>query len=805
MKKTTATLTTTLGLVLGSLHAQTVPPFINYQGKVTDSAGVGLGTGTPVNRKVIFRVFDAPTAGNRLWSEQHTVTISNGEFSVLLGNGIDAVFNGATETPLKSTTPFDAVFTSTGVLRYVEIVVDNGDNTLNTSDAAIAPRQQITSTAYSFRARAADTITSGTDLQLNGSANYGLGYYGSTRLFNGTPVDGPVLFGQAGGALGAVNGGTKNIALRWNAAGAVGIGSADLSGAATTTKLVVQGDDSNAVPLQLNIRGNTDTNKRLLLGYNTTSNYGSIQPYSAASIATNLLLNPGGGNVGIGMTAAPGSKLTVNGNVEFMGRVSAYGQNGYSFGGVGDADGGLFSPADGTVVIRTDNSEKFRVSPSGSVGIGTTTPAFPLSFPTVEGDKISLYGDTGDHYGIGIANSRMIIHSSNASSDVSFGYGRYNAMTETMRITGAGNLIVQGDNSAITVGTNTGTHGALYLGNASHGVKRNYSQGNDVGLYTAEADLYLSAQGGGVTSAFVLKNSGKVGIGTSSPVVKLDVIGKTNITMYDSNEYGQGIELYTKGGVGNIGIGGTYAAPVSIRADGWIATGNGLVVYSDKRIKRDAQASITTEDLDDIQKLKVTNYRMIDPADGGTAWRKGFIAQELEKVIPGAVSQSKEFVPNLFASATAVQFDSVAKTLALTLTKDHELKAGDRVRLHIDGQRQDLEVLKAASASTFVVKNCEKAPEKVFVFGKEVSDFRTVDYDRVFTTAVGALQELKREKDTEVASLRDENSQLRARVAELEANDSALGSKISAIEAMLSSSGNSTARTVSVSTANLAK
>jgi hypothetical protein len=41
MKKTTATLTTTLGLVLGSLHAQTVPPFINYQGKVTDSAGVG--------------------------------------------------------------------------------------------------------------------------------------------------------------------------------------------------------------------------------------------------------------------------------------------------------------------------------------------------------------------------------------------------------------------------------------------------------------------------------------------------------------------------------------------------------------------------------------------------------------------------------------------------------------------------------------------------------------------------------------------------------------------------------------------
>lgn len=318
--KATATLTASLGLALGSLHAQTVPPFINYQGKVTDSAGIGLGTGTPVNRKVIFRIFDAATGGERLWSEQHTVTIANGEFSVLLGNGINANYAGADETPLKTATPLDTVFTSSGILRYVEIVVDNGDNTLNAGDAPIAPRQQITSTAYSFRARSADTIASGSDLQLNGSANYGLGYYGTTRLFNGAAVDGPVLFGQAGGALGSVNGGTKNIALRWNAAGNVGIGSADLAGAAATTKLVLQGDDSNTVPLQLNIRGNSDTNKRLLLGYNTTSNYGSLQAYSAASTATNLLLNPSGGNVGIGV-AIPTQKLDVNGNAQVSGNV----------------------------------------------------------------------------------------------------------------------------------------------------------------------------------------------------------------------------------------------------------------------------------------------------------------------------------------------------------------------------------------------------------------------------------------------------------------------------------------------------
>ncbi len=798
MKKSTATLTTTLGLLLGSLHAQTVPPFINYQGRVTDSSGVGLGTGTPVNRKVIFRVFDAATGGTRLWSEQHTVTISNGEFSVLLGNGIDAFYSGSTETPTKTSTPLDTVFTSPGILRFVEVVVDNADGVFTAADTPITPRQQITSTAYSFRARSADTITSGTDLQINGSADYGLGYYGAGRLFNGTPVNGPVLFGQAGGALGSVNGADKSIALRWNAAGAIGIGSGELAGAAPTTKLLVQGDDPNTVPQQINIRGNTSTNKRLLMGYNTTLDYGSIQSHSGVSAASNLLLNPLGGNVGIGMTAVPANKLTVNGNSEFKGRVSANGSSGYSFDTVGDTDGGLFSPADGTIVIRTDGTEKVRVSPAGNVGIGTASPVFPLSFSNSIGDKISLWGASGAHYGFGIANSLLQIHSDTASSDIAFGYGSSTSMTETMRISGNGTLFVKGADPSVYIGTSGGTHGAVYLGNANHGVKRFYSNGNDVGLYTTAADLYLSANGSGQRSHFVLKNNGNVGIGNPNPAVKLDVAGATYLTMSDDNNFGSGIEFYSKAGPQNLSPGQQTNQWVTVRADGWIAAGYGLVVYSDKRIKKHAQASITTEDLDDIQKLQVTNYKMIDPANGGNVWRKGFIAQEVEKVIPGAISQSKEFVPNLFTLATAAEYDTSAKTLALTLSKDHELKVGDRVRLHLDGERHDLKVGEVSSPSEFVVKNCTKAPEKVFAWGKEVSDFRTVDYDRIFTTAVGALQELKREKDTEVKTLLDENSELRARVAALEAKDATRDAKLSAIEKVLSSIDEATLRTVSL-------
>jgi hypothetical protein len=218
--KTKLILATAIGLTLNQLNAQSIPSLMNYQGKVTDNAGVGIGTGTAVNRQIIFRIFDAPTGGNRLWSEQQTVTLSDGEFSVLLGQGIDAVYSTVTEAPRPS---LDAVFSGTGA-RYIEIVVDGGDNDLNGADTAITPRQRFTSTAYAFRAMSADSVANGSDMQFNGSSDYGLGFYDASRPFGGFSINGPVLYGLGGGALGSVNGATQTSALRWNADGAVAIG-----------------------------------------------------------------------------------------------------------------------------------------------------------------------------------------------------------------------------------------------------------------------------------------------------------------------------------------------------------------------------------------------------------------------------------------------------------------------------------------------------------------------------------------------------------------------------------------------------
>jgi len=461
--KTPARLLAFLLLSGASLYAD-VPATINYQGIVSDSTGTLIGATSALNRKIIFRIYDAPTGGNRLWTEEQTVTIYKGEFSVLLGNGTTATGTASSE----SHPSLDTIFTpSTSTSRYVEVMVDNGDGSITAADTPISPRQTITTAAYAFHAKVADGIASATDLTItpvSGTAtNYGIGWYGSGRTWNSVSVDGPVLYGNAGGALGSNVSGTKNISLLWNSSGQVGIGAT--GSFAGTNKLTLQGDDSSTPASQLSIRGNSDTNERLLVGFDTTNNRSTLQSYTAASTTGPLLLNPSGGLVGIG-TSAPSARLSVEGSL------SATGAGGYIFGTGGDTDGGLFSPADGVITLKTNGNERLRVDATGNLGIGTTSPT----------QKLHLNG---------------------------------------------GNLLIQ-NSSSPTMTLNTGTYSAdLGVTTIAGGLSSSSAVG-DVVLRSAAGNVLL--QSGTGAAAMTIATSNKVGIGTTSPVQALDVNGSASIT-----------------------------------------------------------------------------------------------------------------------------------------------------------------------------------------------------------------------------------------------------------------------------------
>jgi hypothetical protein len=79
----------------------------------------------------------------------------------------------------------------------------------------------------------------------------------------------------------------------------------------------------------------------------------------------------------------------------------------------------LFEIGNGTA--NNSRSNAMTVLTNGNVGIGTTNPARPLSFPAILGEKILLYPGGAGEVGIGVYGNELRLHADNPGAMVSFG------------------------------------------------------------------------------------------------------------------------------------------------------------------------------------------------------------------------------------------------------------------------------------------------------------------------------------------------------------------------------------------------
>jgi Chaperone of endosialidase/Head domain of trimeric autotransporter adhesin len=256
------------------------------------------------------------------------------------------------------------------------------------------------------------------------------------------------------------------------------------------------------------------------------------------------------------------------------------------------------------------------------------------------------------------------------------------------------------------------------------------------------------------TTFIIRKDNSRVGIGVENPLAPLHVANFGYVST------GQGHFFYYNTG---LSTNPSYTANLGILADEGIVSktyvGSAInVVTSDSRIKKDFSLSNNSEDLERLKKIQITNYRMKDVATWGTQTFKKVIAQQVEEVYPEVISKTKSVIPDIYALAESVVYDAQNKKLNVSLSKDYGIKIGDKIELvHPEKGKIQAEVVEV-SGKSFTVKNWDYATDKIFVFGREVNDFRSVDYEALSMLGISAIQALAKE----VEGLKKENIQLKS-------------------------------------------
>jgi hypothetical protein len=383
----------------------------------------------------------------------------------------------------------------------------------------------------------------------------------------------------------------------------------------------------------------------------------------------------------------------------------------------------------GLLAFGTNNTNRMWLNADGKLGLGTSTPATTMH---IENGNIFGSGDPGN-----TVVPSLYINNTNSTSTTA--------------------------HSILTIRTNNSGGGNPYLSFDINGVK-----GYSMGIDNVDGDKFKFHNNWSFnnsnTPILTITSDNRVGIGTTSPEVPLHVA--SSVTQY--------VSVY--GYLSQGGSSGSYGAYTninySIMADQRIRAPE-FNAISDVRIKKGITSLNPTNQLADLNRLRVVDYAYIDQLAHGNKTKTGFIAQEVEAVNTQFVNHSTDFIPSVFALAKSVSLNKDVMTVSTE--NSHGFTKGDVVKFYAEGKKEVIKaIVEVNDAHSFSVIGWTERTDNVFIYGKKISDFRAIDFDQITALSVGAIQELSKQVD----SLKIENEKLNKKTADFEKRLMQLESKI---------------------------
>lgn len=365
-----------------------------------------------------------------------------------------------------------------------------------------------------------------------------------------------------------------------------------------------------------------------------------------------------------------------------------------------------------SINFMTNGVARFTVKDNGWIGLGTSSPFA----------KLHLHGnDTG---GVTLTSSR---YSGSLSLPGSFG-----ANTTLLALEGGGY-----DGTSYRFST-------AKIAMVANESWTSTALGSTMRFFTTENGSISTLE------RMRIDHNGYVGIGTHTPAVPLDVAGSVLLPNSLTSAYFTGAST-------GLTTWSTDYLSVSIRANGYVV-GTGIGAISDARIKHVSGRSNSARDLDLLNGIEITDYTFRDAAEKGTRPHKKVVAQQVEQVFPQAVSRMTDVVPDIFRRA---------RVTAGWIFLATDLTVGERVRLISSNGRRAVHVVTAVEPERFRTDFTGDGDE-LFVYGREVKDFRVVDYEAIAMLNVSATQELHRRVEQQSAvlvTLTEDVAALRAALA----------------------------------------